>query len=81
LPRTNLIDQRQAFVGILNLPSLSSRWYSLSFRTIKLTLTGQIFGKLVVDDDPPWQGKVRIVAYLLVIWVVGLGGLEPQTSP
>jgi hypothetical protein len=27
------------------------------------------------------MGKVRITAYLLVIWIVGLGGLEPPTSP
>ncbi len=24
---------------------------------------------------------MRIAAYLLVIWMVGLGGLEPPTSP
>jgi len=24
---------------------------------------------------------VRIAAHLLVIWMVGLGGLEPPTSP
>jgi len=29
----------------------------------------------------PERGKVRIAAYLLVILMVGLGGLEPPTSP
>jgi hypothetical protein len=29
----------------------------------------------------PEKGKVRIAAYLLVILMVGLGGLEPPTSP
>ena len=31
--------------------------------------------------SPLEGGKVRIAAYLLVIWMVGLGGLEPPTSP
>jgi len=41
----------------------------------------QIFGKMVFDDPSPEMVKVRIAAYLLVIVMVGLGGLEPPTSP
>jgi hypothetical protein len=41
----------------------------------------QIFGKMGFDDNSPEEGKVRITAYLLVILMVGLGGLEPPTSP
>jgi hypothetical protein len=38
----------------------------------------QIFGKMDFDGNSPDQGKVLITAYLLM---VGLGGLEPSTSP
>jgi len=41
----------------------------------------QIFGKMGFGDNPPCEGKVRIAAYLLMILMVGLGGLEPPTSP
>jgi hypothetical protein len=41
----------------------------------------QIFGKMGFNDNFPYEGKVRIAAYLLVIVMVGLGGLEPPTSP
>jgi hypothetical protein len=41
----------------------------------------QIFGKMDFDDDSPYRGKVLIAASLLMILMVGLGGLEPPTSP
>src|SRR5260370_36428976 len=41
----------------------------------------QIFGKMDFYDNSPEEGKALITAYLLVIWMVGLGGLEPPTSP
>ena len=41
----------------------------------------QIFGKMDFDDNSPDEGKVSITAYLLVISMVGMGGLEPPTSP
>src|SRR5258708_23521220 len=31
--------------------------------------------------DIPRKGKVRIAAYILVIWMLGPGGLEPPPSP
>src|ERR1700694_1860048 len=37
--------------------------------------------KSVFRGRSPERGKVRIAAYLLVILMVGLGGLEPPTSP
>ena len=40
----------------------------------------QIFGKMGFDDNSRYEGKVRMAAYLL-FWMVGLGGLEPPTSP
>ncbi len=39
----------------------------------------QIFGKMGFNDNSRYEGKVRMAAYLLVM--VGLGGLEPPTSP
>jgi len=41
----------------------------------------QIFGKMGFDDNSRYEGKGRMAAYLLVILMVGLGGLEPPTSP
>jgi len=32
-------------------------------------------------DNSPEEEKALITAYLLVIWMAGLGGLEPPTSP
>jgi len=40
----------------------------------------QIFGKMGFDDNSRYEEKVRMAAYLLVL-MVGLGGLEPPTSP
>jgi hypothetical protein len=39
------------------------------------------FWQIVFSKQAPERGKARIAAYLLVIWMVGLGGLEPPTSP
>jgi hypothetical protein len=39
------------------------------------------FWQIVFSKQAPGRRKVRIAAYLLVIMMVGLGGLEPPTSP
>jgi len=39
------------------------------------------FWQIVFSKQAPGRGKVRIATYLLVILMVGLGGLEPPTSP
>ena len=39
------------------------------------------FWQIAFSEQAPGRGKAIIAAYLLVILMVGLGGLEPPTSP